>query len=333
MGKMMWGVDERYHLVTRSENLKLTPYNTCELTFLKLDFTDMIMNEMVKSIQSALDKTDKDFAQMDFYPLLREWSKKMKSGVAIGKSGYLSTVMDYILVSNIRSDSDSVYADLGVEAGISFSTVPQKEEGVQLPQIQFTSVQSPGFDISLNANFTWDHLNHLVKDHLLEKKWEWDSPDNYVVFHDCVFEYAKNGKVKCHWIFDFKFQDVSRKKVKLAAEMTPFWNKEKQILELRELDWDLNARHQILQWGIQLESWNQDWAKGKLMEISMTPYYPVLLEQSNRFWNNLNIENWKIRGKFEGVNIQKMIFQEAGCQLEIEATGNVKVKVSGIPWN
>jgi len=134
------------------------------------------------------------------------------------------------------------------------------------------------------------------------------------------------------WWVDFKKQGVQRKKVKVSASMDVDWNEAEQILQVKNIEWDLDTRHLLLKWGIQAETWNQDWQKYKWTQISLSPYYPQIIQQVNQMLMSHIPPSWSVMGGFSDLKITNCQLTEFGFNLGLLATGRMQVKVSDLQW-
>ncbi len=326
-GKMIWGIDANWKLKTISSNVSLTPYNPCELTFLKLDFTQEVTNEMNKALKQSLEDGDKYFSSLDFSSKLKPWLAASMNGYPVGEYGFLSAQILQLYIGNLRSDPDSIYADVGLEALFQFKKSKTSNGMCPLPKVVMAAPPSKNSEVNLQGVWNWTEWNELVNPQLLEHAWILDAEGGQVVVRKSEFKSTESGKMRGDWVLDIQKGKWKVKNVHLSADMTVNWDKEKQILSLQNIEWDLDSRHQLLKWGIQLETWNEEWAKSKMLEFKFISYYPTMINKVNDMIHALEKNGVRVHGEVMSISVEKCEMSAQGIVLELKAIGKLQGRV------
>ncbi len=332
IGKIMWGIDSMHQIKTISETVQLSSVDPCEVTFLKINITDVVVGEMRKALQSTLQNADRSLAQWDSKSRLQQWCNDLYSGVKIADVGYLSARLEKVYIGQLRSDEDSLFVQLGVETILDWRPNPMSNVSAPLPKIIFEPSAKQGFQVGFNSQWSWTQINEIFNKNMLNKEWPLDDQGGYIIFRSALLTAGANGKLVGEWWVDFKKQGVQRKKVKVSASMDVDWNEAEQILQVKNIEWDLDTRHLLLKWGIQAETWNQDWQKYKWTQISFSPYYPQIIQQVNQMLMSHIPPSWSVMGGFSDLKITHCQLTEFGFNLGLLAMGRMQVKVSDLQW-
>lgn len=331
-GKMMWGVDANWKLKTISSNISLTPYNPCELTFLKLNFTQEVTNEMTKALQQSLDEGDRYFSSMDFSGKIKPWLETCNSGLPVGEFGFLSTQVTQLYIGNLRSDRDSIYASVGLDALFQFKKNKQAQVGVTLPKVVMSAPPSKNSEVNLQGVWNWIEWNSLVNQQLIDRVWVIDQEGGEIIFKQSTFSASENGKVHGDWILDIKKGKWKLKNVHLSADLSIQWDKENQLLSLKELDWDVDSRHQLLKWGIKIETWNEEWTKSKMLEVPFKGYYPEMITKVNGMMHSIEKNGIRLGGEVKSISVEQCSVRPEGVVLELKAIGDLNLKLKELHW-
>jgi len=331
VGKIMWGIDHQYQLSTISETLQLVPVDACEVTFLKINVTDLVVTEMSNALKSALKEADQKTRQWDTRKLIQQWSDQLYQGISIADYGVLSTQLEKVYIHQIQTQNDSLYALLGLETVLKW--MPKANENAQapLPKVIFESPPQSGFQIALNAQWTWTQINDLFAKNILHRKWPIDDDGGYMIIHSAQFKSDEKGKVLTEWLVDFQKGKVKRKNVKVTASMDVNWDETLQAIQLANFDWDLNTRHLFLKWGIKAETWNQDWQKHQWLQFSLVTYQTQALVLINDLLAANAPAGWRIMGGVEKIAVKHLQTHSNGVVINFLAIGQLQVKVS--QWN
>jgi hypothetical protein len=332
-GKMIWGIDDHWKLKTISSNVYLTPYNPCELTFLKLDFTKEVTSEMEKALKQSLADGDKYFSSLDFASKLKPWLDASMNGYPVGEYGFLSAQILQLYIGNLRSDRDSIYADVGLEGIFQFKKNKTSNAASPLPKVVMMAPPHKNSEVNLQGTWNWTEWNELVNPQLLEHPWILDSDGGQVILRQSEFKSAEKGKVHGDWILDIQKGKWKVKNVHLSADMTVNWNKEQQMLSVQNIEWDIDSRHQLLKWGIQLETWNEEWAKSKMFDFKFTSYYPTMINKVNDMIRTLEKNGVRINGEVMTISVEKCEMSPLGIILELKAIGKLQGKVKVLNWS
>ena len=325
VGKIMWGLDQQYQLRTVSETIQLVPLDPCEVTFLKINVTDLVVTEMSNALKSALKEADQTTKQWDTKKLIQQWSDQLYQGFSIADYGVLSAQMEKVYIHNIQTQQDSLLAVLGLETILKWMPMAQENARAPLPKVFFESPPRNGFQIALYAQWTWKQINQLFAKNILHRNWPIDDNGGYVMIREAQLKGDKEGRMTAEWVVDFQKGKIKRRNVKVTASMEVRWDESAQAIQLLNFDWDVNTRHLLLKWGIKAETWNQDWQK---LQFSLAPYHTKAVVWINDLLKDNTPTGWKIEGGVDDVKVENLKAHSEGITIDFRAIGSVQVKVS-----
>jgi len=153
--------------------------------------------------------------------------------------GYLQINPEKIRISTLYAKSDSLNISIGISARPLISLVKGTDHKTVIPDISDFN-QRRGFNIFVDAVMNYDSLSFLLTRQLAGKRINMDKVGKYMIVNKCGIYGADNEKIIIK--IDFSGSDNGI----LYLTGTPFFDKEKNKVGIRNIDYDIRTRDLLI---------------------------------------------------------------------------------------
>lgn len=321
-GKIIWTIGSNLQLKTRSESLQLTPMTPCEFTWLKLDFTNLVMSQMQSAIQSSFVQVDQALStrnlKQDITPMLQD----IYNGIPIQDQGVLSISPKKLALWNLKSNQGRLEGTLGVETELKLLDKPPVGSMAWTPTFSHQPLPDKKSVIRFQLDYSMESIQRICKQQLVEKKWSiGDQADDYLWIQDCTIKGKPNGLLQVEVIADIHTKKLKRKNVKVNFLAKPRLKQDGTAICLSELEIDFSAKNQFLEWGLKWELWKSKLQDENIFQLSLVSALNKAKWSINEKFQK---ERWKdiaVNGSLDEIKISRLTCYEDKIQLTIEATG------------
>ncbi|MEN9947502.1 MAG: hypothetical protein RL106_325 [Bacteroidota bacterium] len=321
-GKIIWTIGSNLQLKTRSESLQLVPLSPCEFTWLKLDFTSLVVGQMQQAIQNAFEQSDQALSkrnlQKDIAPLLKE----LYAGIPIKDQGVLSIVPKKLSVWDLKSKNGRLEAVLGIETQLTMSDFVPNVNELTMPTFSHAPFKEQKSTIRFQLDYSHMAIQKICEQNLIQKKWAIsDQPEDYLWIHQCSITGSDDGMLHLNLTMDVVTQKLKRKNVQVEFSAIPVIENGGKHIRLSNPEIDLSGKNQLLEWGLKWESWK---SKFQQQNLFLIPLDGSLVKAKEALNQKLLQEQWpdiSINGQMDDLRISKIKLNSYSMKINVEATG------------
>ncbi len=321
-GKIVWTIGNDFQLKTKSESLQLIPANPCEFTWLKIDFTHLVLAQMQSSMKDALAQADLMLSKRNLKKDIEPIMSQIQNGIPIQDKGFLRITPHRLAIWNMKSQNGRLSATLGIEVILSMSANPNStiaQHGVSFSHSAFSQNNS---QINFHIQYSKEEIQNLVAQNVTQKKWPVSSDESEFLFvHDLKLDGSPNNRWHIQMNADIQTKRLKRKNVTVVLEATPHLSADGKKMLLKDLDLDVSDKNKLLEWGIKWETWKSQLQHEDGLVFSLeTP-----LQKAQQAINDqLRNEQWKdiqVQGELNDLRFTRLQWKDDGIQLSVMATG------------
>jgi hypothetical protein len=217
------------------------PIDKCEVCFWGQDITAQVMKGLKEELDAAKDVLDKNYGLVDLKPRFQQIWNQLNRVYNIYGMGWLQMNPQKMHINNIYARNDSLYVYLGLSVKPVISFEKPAEHLTLVPPISSFSGRQ-GFSVFLDALLNYDSLSHILNQQLVNK--EFDLNKGFVkkkfIIRDCRIFGEGSEKL----IIRINFGGTNEGTFYLTG--TPAYDKEKHILEVRDIDFDIRSKNALL---------------------------------------------------------------------------------------
>jgi hypothetical protein len=321
-GKIIWTIGNNLQLKTRSESLQLTPLSPCEFTWLKLDFTNLVVSQMQTAIQNAFTQVDQALSkrnlQKDVAPLLQE----LYSGIPIKGQGVLSIAPKKLSIWGLQSKNGRLEAVLGLETVLSMYDIKPNVKDLTIPTFSHQPFKEQKSTIRFQMEYSHMAIQRMCEENLIKRKWAIsEDPEEYLLIHQCQISDTDNGQMHLSMTVDVQTKKLKRKNLKVEITATPVVENNGTEIRLTNPDIDLSGKNQLIELGLKWESWK---AKFQQQNVFLIPLGGSLTKAKDALNQKLLQEQWQdinVKGQLDDLRISKLNWNDNSMKLVVEATG------------
>jgi hypothetical protein len=302
--------------------LKLTPANPCEFTWLKIDFTNLVVEQMQSAMKDALGQADgmlsKRNLKKDIEPVLNQ----LQSGIPIQDKGFLKIEPQRLAIWDMKSQNGRLTATLGIEAILAMSTSSNPSNNQRNISFTHSAFSEKSSQINFHIEYPKAELQNLIAQNVTGKKWPVsDDVSEYLLVHELKLDGTPNNRWRIEMTADIVTKRLKRKNVTVVLEANPNLSSDGKSLVLRDLDLDVSDKNKLLEWGIKWETWKSQLQNEKGLVFSLE----TALKNAQKAINDqLKNEQWKdiqIQGELNDLRFTRLQWVGDGIQLSVLASG------------
>lgn len=304
------------------------PVDKCEVCFWGQDITKQVLDGLKAELDAAKTEMDLNFSMVDLKPQFRQLWNQLNKPYNVYEMGWLQINPQRIRINNLYAKGDSLYLYLGLSARPSVSFQKPENKQVDVPNIS-SSGRKQGFSIFLDAALDYDSLSNILNKQLEGKEFDFEKGivKKKFIFRDCQIYGEGNEKL----VIKINFRGSNRGTFYLTGK--PFYNKEKRMLELKDVDFDLKSRSVLLQ--------TAEWLFSKkiINEITESTRFDLssyidtakvrISEQLNQEW----VKGISSEGKINDIQLIGVYPLGKSLIIRSNCTGDLAVKVESIDFS
>lgn len=279
-----------YTLQNYIERMEPRPIDKCEMCFVKYDVTKTVMDALKLQLDSSRIFLQDTLSKIKLRPYFQQvWDQLQRDWPLYGL-GHLRIQPERIRVSSLVARNDSLHLSFGVSARpeISFEEKPVRQTG--LPNLSDFTPKS-GFRIHLDAQLNYDSLSKLVTERVKGQRIDLDNgPVKKYMIMDAVKVYGSNKNL----VLQLSFSGSDKGVLYLTGK--PTYSRDKKLLEVKDLNYDLRTKDFVLKSAKWLFSNKILTELKKYASFDASPYLAQLTEIAGKGMNRKINENISLKG-------------------------------------
>ena len=225
-------------LIKRNEPQAL---DKCEICFWGQDITKEVLNGLKEELDTAKAALERNYGVIDLKPQFQQVWNQLTKAYNIYDMGWLQVNPQTIRINNLYAKDDSLYVYLGLSARPVISFEKPIEYKTFIPAIGTISRQK-GFSIFLDAMLNYDSLSNIVNRQIANKEFDFNKGPvkKKFIIQECKLYGTGNEKL----IIKVNFTGTDNGTFYLTGK--PVYDKEKKILEIKNIDFDIKSKDALL---------------------------------------------------------------------------------------
>ncbi len=217
------------------------PLDKCEVCFWGQDITNQVLTGLTTELDAAKKDLDKSYGTVDLKPRFQQVWNQLTAVYNIYGLGWLKINPQRIRINNLFALNDSLNIYLGLSARPVISMEKPPEQNSVIPPIG-TFSRKPGFSIFLDAILSYDSLSNILNEQIKGK--EFDFKKGFIKKKFIIDECKIYGGGFEKLIIKINFSGTNNGVVYLVGK--PVYNKEKRVIEVVDIDFDIKSRNVLL---------------------------------------------------------------------------------------
>jgi hypothetical protein len=225
-------------LIRRNEPQAL---DKCEVCFWGQNITREVLNGLKTELDASKAELDKNYGNVDLKPQFQQLWNQLWKGYNIYGMGWLQISPQRIRINSLAARNDSFYVNLGLSARPAISFERPEAKSTAIPNLG-TFSRNPGFSVFLDAMLNYDSLSMILNRHIANKEFEFNKGPvkKKFIIKDCKLVGSGNEKL----IIRIQFGGTDDGTIYLTGK--PAYDKERHILELKDIDFDIKSKDALL---------------------------------------------------------------------------------------
>lgn len=233
--KAVLSLKDNYHVAAMLQRLEPEPLDKCTMCFWQQDITPTVMNQLKIQLDEAGAEISDSLNRLDLRPQFQQLWDMLNTSVRLYDIGYLQVNPEKIRLSTLYARNDTLNISIGISARPLISLVKTPDYRTVVPDISDFH-QRRGFSIFVDAVMNYDSLSRLLTRELYHKRIDMDRIGKYIIIERCEIYGAGNEKL----IIRVDFSGPDNGTMYLTGK--PYFNKQKNQLEIKEIDYDIRTR-------------------------------------------------------------------------------------------
>jgi len=309
-----------YHLKTTTKLTTLKALDKCMVTFMDLDVTDRILNEIRDKLNGLGSSMDKNISSFDLKPFVKPYWEKIFQEIKIADYGYLNINPKSLRMSTIDFSGTTLTFSIGLSCKPLISSESKQE--VTPPPLPDLSISSPpgGFNIYLDLFATYDALNKQINQQLDSQ--EIKVGNKSIVIKNVVLKGIGNSKLM------IKVDFTGSRTGTIFLIGTPAYNPITHVITVPDLSYDIKTKGTLL----KIADWLlNDTIASVVREHAYYDLTWLLKTAKTNIETQLNQEidtNIKMEGSVDDFNVQALYPMSQQLLVRLLINGNLAVMVS-----
>jgi hypothetical protein len=217
------------------------PLDKCEVCFWGQDITKQVIKGLKEELDAAKTAMEASYSTVDLKPHFQEIWNQLNKVYNIYGMGWLKMNPQRLHINNLYAKNDSLYIYLGLSAKPVISFEKPSESLTLVPSLgNFNRRQ--GFSVFLDALLNYDSLSLIMNRQLAGKEFDFNKGPvkKKFIIKNCGLYGEGNEKL----IIKVDFSGSNEGTFYLTGK--PAYDKEKKILEVRDIDFDIRSKNTLL---------------------------------------------------------------------------------------
>jgi hypothetical protein len=308
---------ENYGIETKTELTELKAIDPCEVTVFSYDATGELIKEVRKSLTDVAKDLDKDLSKMNFRKEVQSKWNELNAPIKIENYGYLHANTNTLFLSQPSVKNNKLSTVLTVVAFPLFDNNPSKGTILPLPPLEI--IEKPidnSYSIYLDLNLDYDSLSTSI--HSLSKGQVFKIKKKTVCIDSIAITGASNQELL------FRVQFSGSKKGTLYLRGIPEFDAEKQVIQLKTIDFDLETKALLLKTAKWLFS---NKILEEIQKASKQDIKPLLNDAKAEINKQLNYtyEDFYFSGKVDELKVLELYPLNETLMIRTKATGKLNL--------
>ena len=322
-------ITSSYGLKTQTVVSEVTPIDPCQMTFLKIDMTNKVMDAIRPSLIECAKFIDEQSKATSFKSLAQDAWKQLWTPIEIEGYGFLCINPNEISVSQLNGQGQKLKFNIGLRANPKFTlTKDSTLKNPALPSLKTNAKTNSEFVFNMPIISSYTDLTNHLKKNFNEKTFKSEDGKQTVLIHDLSIVGKGNSTIVLEMNCDLKLGLKKFKNATLIFTMKPFYDSKNQMLELRDVQLQSDKKHLLLQAGTELF---QKVIAKKIQEYGKTDFKPILESNKKSISDQLHKQldkNTTLNGQVNNLKILGVYPSENNLIIHTQAIGVLNLKMS-----
>jgi len=296
----------------------------CELSTFRFDVSNLVAGVVSEQVRAATARLDADLnARGDLRRVAEPLWQRLFEPVDLGEGFWLALGPESVGVSGFSLDAERVQANVSIAARPRVTAGARPEVTASpLPPIQSLGAAAEGFQIAFDAAVSWDEVTRLVAERFRGQTLTLEG--HRVLIRE--IRAVPHGQALL-FLLEVRFEDGTFAGQSATVHLAglPAWDEARRELVVRELDYSLETRSALLEFG--------EWfLRGSLREqISAQARFPLgdridrMRASAARALTRELGPGTRMTGALTAVRPQGVYVTETGVTLRVLAEGTASV--------
>ena len=230
-------VSKDYKIQANTSLKEIISEDKCEVTFVKYDATEKLVEEMQKALKGVTADIDKKIEETDLKKEVQKIWKELNNPITIPSLGYFYLSPTSLAITSPNFSKDKLLLTVSLTAFPKVSLEEKKIITPILPELNNASGDK-GFQINLSIQGKYKSINQLLAQNLNGK--EIQLKKEKIKIDSVLILGATNQKLS------FKVHFSGKRSGVLYFAGTPTFEKEKQIISFPDMDFDIETKNALI---------------------------------------------------------------------------------------
>lgn len=318
-----------YGLKTQTSVSEVRPLDPCEMTFLKIDMTNKVMDAMRPSLNDCAKFIDEQSKSTSFKSIAKDAWKELWTPIEIEGYGFLCINPNEISVSQLNGTGQTLKFNIGLKANPKFTlTKDSTLKTPALPSLKTNAKSNSEFVFNMPIISSYSELTNTLSKNLKEKTFQSDDGKQTILIHQITISGKGNSTILLAMNCDLKMGIKKFKNATLYFTMKPLFDTKTQTLELSNVKLASDKKHVLLQAGTELF---QKTIAQKIQQFGKTDLKPILESNKKSISDQLHKQlanNAQLNGQVNQLKILGIYPTEINLIIHTQAIGNLSLKMS-----
>lgn len=318
-----------YGLKTQTVVSEVKPLDPCEMTFLKIDMTNKVMDAMRPSLNDCAKFIDQQSKSTSFKAIAKDAWKELWTPIEIEGYGCLCINPNEISVSELNGTGQTLKFNIGLKATPKFTlTKDSALKTPALPALKTNAKSNSEFVFNMPIESNYAELTTTLMKNLKEKTFQSEDGKQTILIHQISISGKGNSTIILEMNCDLKMGIKKFKNATLYFTMKPLFDNKTQTLELSNVKLASDKKHVLLQAGTELF---QKTIALKIQQFGKTDFKPILESNKKSISDQLHKQlanNAQLNGQVNQLKILGIYPTENNLIIHTQAIGNLNLKMS-----
>ncbi len=304
------------------------PLDKCEVCFWGQDITGQVLKGLKQELDLSKTALEKEYGTVDLRSKFQQVWDQLSKTYNIYDLGWLKMNPQRLRINNLFAKEDSLFVFLGLSARPVISLEKPADQRSLVPDMGDFSKRQ-GFTIFLDAQLNYDSLSNIVNRQLRGKEFDFKKGpvQKKFIIDDCKLSGSGNEKL----IIRINFSGTDKGTVYLTGK--PVYTKENNVLEVKDIDFDIRSKNALLKTAEWLFSRRIVNEIGRYTRFDLTGYIDTAKLSINEQLNHEWIKGIRSYGNIEDIKLIGVYPLDQHLVIRSNCTGNLSVKVESIDFS
>ncbi|MBX3254445.1 MAG: DUF4403 family protein [Chitinophagaceae bacterium] len=292
--RILLSLKNNYNIVTSMRSLEPKAIDKCTVCFWGQDITPTVIKQLKEQLDIAGKDIQDSLNKLSLRPQFQQLWDILNTSIRMYDAGYLQINPEKLRLSTLYVKNDTLNISIGISARPLASLSKPTDYKTVVPDISDFS-QRKGFSIYVDAIMNYDSLSNLLTSQLYKKRIDMEKVGKYIIVEKCDIYGEGNEKL----IIKIQFSGPDKGVLYLTGK--PVFDKEKNQLQVKNIDYDIKTRDMLVttaKWLFNKRIINE---LNKYSTFNIQDYTDTLLQKIN---DQINRE-WK-KGIFSSGNVTSL---------------------------